>query len=132
MNKAKLRKIIELFEPHRENIRIMNDLDKFLTERKEDTRSVRNHLEELMSISYSVQLKDLIVVLYDLPKDNSVNYMDGMREGLDPNADYYSGMVCHDYLTDCVVQWEESRITTDKLLDEIIEYVLDFKVNENE
>lgn len=117
MNRSKLINILKLFEPSN---KIQRDLEILSEYGFGDLSSCLRDL-----IDESIPFTDLIVELFDLPKDNSSKFMDYIMEGKneDNSPELFANCVSHDYLSELRFKWEGNELTTEELADEILEYV---------
>lgn len=119
MSKEKLIRIINLYENTREIYQAVNKLEDIPV-----FRSNRTALAD--SLNYIVyenfNLPELIICLYDLPEDNSKNYSQFMGP-VEYKEENFEGMVCHDWLNDICLNWLSGDLTTQKLAEELVEYI---------
>lgn len=121
MTEAKLRELLEVFEPTRERIIAIRKVENELNKDGE----MRDLFDGLGYLASSVDLSKIIQILFEFPKDNSSDYFHLWQAGKTPDnsPELFKDFVCHDWLSDFTYDWECGDITTDKLIEEVMMYV---------
>lgn len=121
MNRSKLVNILKLFEPANEVQRNLRTLSNY------GFGDLSSSLQDL--VDESTPFTGLIIELFDLPEDNSIEFIDNLEAGQNPynSPALFAKCIDHDYLGELRFRWEDNELTTEELADEILEYVSAFK-----
>jgi len=116
MTKQKLKSLISIYSNSKKIYQQISNLDANL---KGSYIKLEDPLTEIFYSGF--KLAETIIILFDLPEDNSKNYSHFMFEKYE--EENFIGMVCHDYLNDIIYKWLLGEHTDEEFVDFILEYV---------